>query len=86
MPFCQQTVKKAGRDSSATTRLAASEADLKHGRTYGPFAAHEDMMAFLKEDLAKQRCPAAWGEFDAWIATNGFAPWRHFPQGGPELW
>jgi bifunctional DNA-binding transcriptional regulator/antitoxin component of YhaV-PrlF toxin-antitoxin module len=39
-------------------RLAESEADLKRGRTHGPFATHEDMMAFLKDDLAKQRRPA----------------------------
>ena len=42
-------------------RLAESEADLKHGRSHGPFATHEDMMAFLKDDLAKQRRPAAGG-------------------------
>ena len=63
-------------------RLAESEADLEHGRTHGPFATHEDMMAFLKDDLAKQRHPAAWGEFDAWIATNGYTLRRHFPSGG----
>lgn len=40
------------------SRLAESEADLKHGRTHGPFATHQDMMAFLKDDLAKQRRPA----------------------------
>jgi bifunctional DNA-binding transcriptional regulator/antitoxin component of YhaV-PrlF toxin-antitoxin module len=40
------------------SRLAESETDLKHGRTHDPFATHEDMMAFLKDDLAKQRRPA----------------------------
>jgi AbrB family looped-hinge helix DNA binding protein len=39
-------------------RLTESEADLKHGRTHGPFATHEDMMAFLKDDLARPRRPA----------------------------
>lgn len=39
-------------------RLAESEADLKHGRTHGPFATHEDMLAFLKDDLGKQQRPA----------------------------
>jgi hypothetical protein len=67
-------------------RFAASEGGLRHGCTHGPFATHEDRMAFLKDDLAKQRRPAAWGEFDAWIATNGYTLWRHFAQGGPEVW
>jgi bifunctional DNA-binding transcriptional regulator/antitoxin component of YhaV-PrlF toxin-antitoxin module len=39
-------------------RLAESEADLKRGRPHGPFATHEDIMAFLKDHLAKQRRPA----------------------------
>jgi AbrB family looped-hinge helix DNA binding protein len=40
-------------------RLAESETDLKHGRTHGPFTTHEEMMEFLKDDLAKQRRPAS---------------------------
>ena len=39
-------------------RLAESEADVRHGRTHGPFETHEEMMAYLRDDLAKQRRPA----------------------------
>ncbi len=43
-------------------RLAKSDADIKHGRVYGPFATAKEMAASIESTIKKQRAPKKKGK------------------------